>query len=98
MTTFAEWKREQNITITRCTKHDLSVCATCSGHDTEEDMATGRPVTPRTLPPGITVGEAHFAGTWDRHSPYEYCTDPMCCDPVHTMRGQTGLDTNPHDL
>jgi hypothetical protein len=75
--------------LVKCERHDLSNCASCARHDTEADMAPGARVTPRDLPPGITVGEQHFAGSWDQHTPFRYCRNPLCCDPVDTLRRQS---------
>ena len=75
--------------LVKCERHDLSNCASCAGHDQEADMAPGARVTPRDLPPGLTVGEQHFAGSWDVHTPWHYCSNPTCCDPIDTLRRQS---------
>ena len=75
--------------LVKCERHDLSNCASCAGHDSEDDMGGGHTPTPRTLRPGITVGEAHIAGSWDQHTPYRYCRNPLCCDPIDTLRRQS---------
>ena len=72
-----------------CVTHEFLNCATCAGLDNEGAMLPGARVTPRILPPGITVGEAHIAGSWDQHTPFRYCRNPLCCDPIDTLRRQS---------
>jgi hypothetical protein len=88
--TFVRDMNARGVTITRCDKHDLGNCASCAGHDDLAEALPGARVTPRTLRPGITAGEARFGNTWDTHSPFYKCGDPSCCDDLDTLRRQAG--------